>query len=158
VTRALEKPAARHMAATASLVAPHVDYLFDRGWMSSTDDGDLMVARSLSLELLQAWGISAALNVGPLQRARGELPRVPQKPRVRYLKRVDHKVHRDFDTRFKPLGAERHDCAPHDSSIARRDKFVCSICQASAAVALSFDEGSLRPLRPMAIRYLAIQP
>jgi predicted restriction endonuclease len=47
------------------LLAPHVDHLFDRGWISFTDDGDLLVGRGLSLALLQAWGIPAELNVRP---------------------------------------------------------------------------------------------
>jgi hypothetical protein len=47
------------------LLAPHVDHLFDRGWISFTDDGDLLVGKGLSLALLQPWGIPAELNVGP---------------------------------------------------------------------------------------------
>ena len=46
------------------LLSPHVDHLFDRGWISFTDDGDLMVSEVLSQGLLDAWGIPSELNVG----------------------------------------------------------------------------------------------
>lgn len=47
------------------LLAPHIDHLFDRGWISFTDTGDLLVADGMNLDVLRAWGISEGLNVGP---------------------------------------------------------------------------------------------
>lgn len=45
------------------LLAPHVDKLFDRGWISFTDNGDLLVTYGAD-EVLQAWGIDPESNVG----------------------------------------------------------------------------------------------
>jgi putative restriction endonuclease len=47
------------------LLAPHVDHLFDRGWISFTGAGDLIVSNDLSPHVLEAWDISQRLNVGP---------------------------------------------------------------------------------------------
>jgi len=47
------------------MLAPHVDLLFDRGWISFTDNGDLLVADELSIGVMGAWGFEAGLNVGP---------------------------------------------------------------------------------------------
>ena len=46
------------------LLAPHVDHLFDRGWISFSDTGELLVASTLNTEVLDAWGITAGLNTG----------------------------------------------------------------------------------------------
>jgi putative restriction endonuclease len=54
------------------LLAPHVDHLFDRGWISFTRDGDLMVANDLDLEVLRAWDISEGLNAGPFSQQQNE--------------------------------------------------------------------------------------
>jgi len=46
------------------LLSPHIDKLFDRGWITFTDAGDLLCAEP-SIELaLQQWGITLPLNVG----------------------------------------------------------------------------------------------
>ncbi|MBX7459839.1 HNH endonuclease [Qipengyuania huizhouensis] len=40
------------------LLAPHVDHLFDKGWISFGADGKLMVSKKLDVEVLKAWGIT----------------------------------------------------------------------------------------------------
>ena len=46
-------------------LSPHIDKLFDRGWITFTDAGDLLCAEP-SIELaLQQWGIELPLNVSP---------------------------------------------------------------------------------------------
>lgn len=46
------------------LLSPHIDKLFDRGWITFTDSGDLLCAEpSIELALLQ-WGVELPLNVG----------------------------------------------------------------------------------------------
>lgn len=47
------------------LLAPHIDHLFDRGFISFKDNGDLMVSRLCSEAVLTALGLRAPLNVGP---------------------------------------------------------------------------------------------
>lgn len=39
------------------LLAPHIDHLFDRGWISFKDDGHLIVSKLISPTLLANWGI-----------------------------------------------------------------------------------------------------
>jgi putative restriction endonuclease len=46
------------------LLAPHIDHLFDRGWISFSDTGDLLIAAGMNLDVLDAWGVSEGLNVG----------------------------------------------------------------------------------------------
>jgi hypothetical protein len=43
--------------ANGLLLAPHVDHLFDRGWISFEADGGLLVASRLEPDLLSQWGI-----------------------------------------------------------------------------------------------------
>lgn len=45
------------------LLAPHIDKLFDRGWITFTDDGELLVAERAK-SILEAWGIPFPFNVG----------------------------------------------------------------------------------------------
>ena len=47
------------------MLAPHVDHLFDKGLISFSNDGDLLVSSKLNIALLQQWGIKFPLNVGP---------------------------------------------------------------------------------------------
>ena len=59
------------------LLAPHIDHLFDRGWISFSNSGDLLVADDIDLDVLAAWGVSEGINVGPFspqQQAFLELP------------------------------------------------------------------------------------
>lgn len=43
------------------LLAPHVDRLFDRGYMTFGDDGGLRVSAQLPEEILVAWGINSSI-------------------------------------------------------------------------------------------------
>lgn len=51
------------------LLAPHVDALFDGGWISFADDGSVMVSPSLGMEARQALGVSAEWSVAGLSPA-----------------------------------------------------------------------------------------
>ncbi|MFV3292567.1 HNH endonuclease [Pseudomonas sp. NY11955] len=44
------------------MLAPHVDKLFDRGWISFQDDGELLVADTAE-EVVSAWGLASGMNV-----------------------------------------------------------------------------------------------
>jgi predicted restriction endonuclease len=46
------------------LLSPHIDHLFDRGFISFKDSGDLLVADLLKEQVLKTWGISPKLNAG----------------------------------------------------------------------------------------------
>jgi hypothetical protein len=46
------------------LLAPHVDHLFDRGFISFTPQGDLLVSAKLPATVLNSWGIALKHNVG----------------------------------------------------------------------------------------------
>ncbi len=46
------------------MLAPHVDLLFDQGFISFKDDGTLMISKEIDDEVLNLWQISKALNVG----------------------------------------------------------------------------------------------
>jgi len=47
------------------LPSPHVDHLFDRGYISFSDEGDVLVSSSLPRTILDAWGLPSVRNVGP---------------------------------------------------------------------------------------------
>lgn len=46
------------------LLSPHIDKLFDRGWITFTDAGDLLCAEPSIEQVLQQWGVELPLNVG----------------------------------------------------------------------------------------------
>jgi hypothetical protein len=46
------------------LLAPHIDHLFDRGWISFDDGGALLVADGTNRSVLAAWGIEDGFNGG----------------------------------------------------------------------------------------------
>jgi putative restriction endonuclease len=46
------------------LLAPHADKLFDRGWISFQDNGDILCANDLAARTMQAWGLDPLANVG----------------------------------------------------------------------------------------------
>ena len=46
------------------MLAPHVDKLFDRGWISFADNADLLIAADTPLAVMNYWGFSAGINVG----------------------------------------------------------------------------------------------
>lgn len=45
------------------MLAPHVDRLFDQGWISFEDDGDLLVVPEVA-PVIRAWGLAENWNVG----------------------------------------------------------------------------------------------
>lgn len=54
------------------LLSPHVDHLFDQGYISFTETGDLLVSRSLKPSVLALWKLAEKVNVGifnPAQRS-----------------------------------------------------------------------------------------
>jgi len=46
------------------LLSPHVDHLFDRGYITFDDDGRLIASPHLNTAVLEAWRIPTATNVG----------------------------------------------------------------------------------------------
>lgn len=46
------------------LLAPHVDHLFDRGWIAFSDKGSLLIANSLDKGVLDQWSIDPDREVG----------------------------------------------------------------------------------------------
>jgi hypothetical protein len=50
--------------ANGLLLAPHVDHLFDRGFISFSGEGKLLISTKLSLDVLGKWAISLPQNVG----------------------------------------------------------------------------------------------
>jgi len=46
------------------LLSPHVDHLFDRGFISFTPHGKLLVSNELNKSVLEKWSISPDQNVG----------------------------------------------------------------------------------------------
>jgi hypothetical protein len=54
------------------LLSHHIDHLFDRGWISFGDNGDLLIAEDMNSHVLTAWGISGSLNVGPFNETQSQ--------------------------------------------------------------------------------------
>ena len=46
------------------LLAPHVDHLFDRGYISFEDSGELITSPALTSGILASWGMPITQNVG----------------------------------------------------------------------------------------------
>ncbi|MBU8922233.1 MAG: HNH endonuclease [Bacteroidales bacterium] len=46
------------------LLSPHVDHLFDRGFISFKDDGTVLLAEKLDQSVLDRWSIELPMNVG----------------------------------------------------------------------------------------------
>jgi hypothetical protein len=46
------------------LLSPHINHLFDRGYISFSDPGDLLLSRDLNPAVLEKWGITLPRNVG----------------------------------------------------------------------------------------------
>ena len=46
------------------LLAPHIDHLFDRGFIGFDDNGDLLIGERMEFEVLRSWKIDAPRNVG----------------------------------------------------------------------------------------------
>ena len=56
------------------LLAPHVDKLFDRGWMTFEDNGDVLVERSAKA-IISSWGLNSISNVGTFTKKQKEFLR-----------------------------------------------------------------------------------
>ena len=50
--------------ANGLLLAPHVDHLFDRGFISFSGEGSLLVSQKLDLGVLDKWAITLPRTVG----------------------------------------------------------------------------------------------
>jgi putative restriction endonuclease len=46
------------------MLAPHVDKLFDNGWISFEDNGDVLVAADEAHSVMSAWSLAHGMNVG----------------------------------------------------------------------------------------------
>jgi hypothetical protein len=46
------------------LLAPHIDKLFDKGWISFSDEGQLLISPKLTEPILQSWHIHESITVG----------------------------------------------------------------------------------------------
>lgn len=46
------------------LLSPHIDHLFDQGFISFTDSSDILVSSRLDPEVLRRWNIDPAKHVG----------------------------------------------------------------------------------------------
>lgn len=51
------------------LLSPHVDRLFDKGWISFSNKGDLLISPKLNRDLLKDWAIDTHKNVGRFSEA-----------------------------------------------------------------------------------------
>jgi putative restriction endonuclease len=49
------------------LMSPHIAHLFERGYISFSDEGDLLVSQELNAVVLDKWHIDSSLNVGAFQ-------------------------------------------------------------------------------------------
>lgn len=54
------------------LLSPHIDKLFDRGWITLTDAGDLLCAEPSIEQALQQWGVELPKNIGPFNPKQAE--------------------------------------------------------------------------------------
>jgi putative restriction endonuclease len=46
------------------LLSPHIDHLFDGGFISFSDTGEVLLSKALDLSALRAWGLTLPFNVG----------------------------------------------------------------------------------------------
>jgi hypothetical protein len=46
------------------MLAPHIDHLFDKGWITFADSGELMLSEQGEPQVFLAFGVSADMNVG----------------------------------------------------------------------------------------------
>ena len=47
------------------LLSPHIDHLFNRGYISFTDNGELLVSRFLNPVVLSDWGLTTSIKPKP---------------------------------------------------------------------------------------------
>jgi predicted restriction endonuclease len=46
------------------LLSPHVSHLFERGYISFGDDGELLVSRQLNPAVFEKWGLASSMRAG----------------------------------------------------------------------------------------------
>lgn len=51
------------------LLSPHVDHLFDRGFISFEDSGNILVSKELNPKVLEQWSLHSSQNVGEFRAA-----------------------------------------------------------------------------------------
>ncbi len=49
------------------LLSPHIDHLFDRGYISFSDEGDILVSNLADKNTIKQWDIDLSINVGSLR-------------------------------------------------------------------------------------------
>jgi putative restriction endonuclease len=54
------------------LLSPHVDQLFDRGFISFKNDGGLLISKELNPIVLEQWKIQGSTNVGEFKPRQGQ--------------------------------------------------------------------------------------
>ena len=54
------------------LLSPHVDHLFDKGFISFQNSGDLLISPELNPAVLRLWSIPKTQNVGGFQKSQQE--------------------------------------------------------------------------------------
>ncbi len=54
------------------LLAPHVDHLFDKGYITFEKMGEMVISPSLNVDVLNKWSIPQVLNVGSFSTEQGE--------------------------------------------------------------------------------------
>jgi predicted restriction endonuclease len=60
--------AERLSGANGLLLSPHVDHLFDQGYISFSSNQELLIAPEVRPHLLDAWGIDTGVRVGEFSR------------------------------------------------------------------------------------------
>lgn len=51
--------------ANGLLLSPHIDKLFDRGWISFADNGELLVASKCPADVLAEWNVKVCAHIQP---------------------------------------------------------------------------------------------
>ncbi len=64
------------------LLSPHVDHLFDKGYITFSASQSLIIVPEVRDKLLDAWGIDAGVRVGDFSREQNGLPRLSPRQRV----------------------------------------------------------------------------
>ncbi|MFM0366003.1 HNH endonuclease [Paraburkholderia sediminicola] len=54
------------------LLSPHVDHLFDGGWITFDSTGKLIVSPRMSIEILAAWNLPTSADTGPFNTKQAE--------------------------------------------------------------------------------------
>ncbi len=54
------------------LLSPHIDHLFDRGFISFENSGEVLVSKDLNPKVLQQWSIQTPRNVGTFKKEQQE--------------------------------------------------------------------------------------